>query len=331
MMKKLCVFMLCVVLAASLVGTALAEDCKHTSRHKVTVVNYDYPIYSREKPETLEPTENPARFHWVTYEAWQYWECDACGERFSGKPLPEQNVVLQEEHAFLDGVCACGYEVPESKGIVDNEVGRETVEVNARPVNDRLHIWDVIDDATGRKIGTTIGLHSYENGVCEDCGHANGCSHPKNKEVVESGYSSQGEMVSTMDTTQTYHKYTVDRASKRVYCGVCGEYLPEQTFGQTTIQEPHDFDGDGLCYVCGSQNPCGHARTRVESHPESMQGIRVRNIGDASVHQLWGDWIQEETYCAICGQFLGSREYDGAATATEPHDFDSSGVCRICG
>ena len=129
-----------------------------------------------------------------------------------------------------------------------------------------------------------------------------------------------------VDLGEEGHTYT-GLVENCYYCSNCGENWWEVTDEEKTITEDHYYDENGICWLCGHENPC--------THPSTYEYIGVYDSGDAvyeSVdnlyHKITGAGFRA-VFCEVCGQQMEWEEL-GEMTKEDYHYY-VDGVCVNCG
>ena len=161
--------------------------------------------------------------------------------------------------------------------------------------------------------------HSFEDGVCYQCGYENTCEHANTYTSAWMTPVDGAELTSDEEThTGTFIRHV------NTWCRDCGEkvdYAEEDAIGTY----PHDWNDEGFCDVCGYENSCEHANVRNTGHRyEVKPGTEVTY--DINGHT--GTFIYTDiSECMDCGARLYT---DSEVSGTFDHDFVDM-VCYICG
>ncbi len=174
--------------------------------------------------------------------------------------------------------------------------------------------------------------HCYEeDGMCwvcehdepvEECAHVNVCRAP------------DWYLVEVLDSNETGHKMKYECRGQSYECPDCGDYWYEE-FDPEDYEtredeefEPHDFDYDGECWVCGYVNQCQHENYYTE---EDSSYIWEQIPGGNNVHRCI-EVREVDYYCSECDCYLGFDEYY-IDEYEEAHvdDFKELGYCWMCG
>lgn len=169
--------------------------------------------------------------------------------------------------------------------------------------------------------------HIFINGVCEQCGQANLCTHEKKTAV----YDPDGPVEYTPLDEQS-HTLRYD-ATLRYRCMTCREEWYDAATPVQHVEETaaHNFSDSGQC-ICGytaqvQQEPCKH-----ENRGEfSMMDGSVAFV-DATGHSITGRRLWFEA-CEDCGLILSETPVRIEENVTEkgPHLFYLGLYCEVCG
>ena len=169
--------------------------------------------------------------------------------------------------------------------------------------------------------------HIFINGVCEQCGQANLCTHEKKTAV----YDPDGPVEYTPLDEQS-HTLRYD-ATPRYRCMTCREEWYDAAAPAQHVEETaaHNFSDSGQC-ICGhttqaQQEPCKH-----ENRGEfSMMDGSVAFV-DATGHSITGRRLWFEA-CEDCGLILSETPVRIEENVTEkgPHLFYLGLYCEVCG
>ena len=366
MRKWICIGLLVCLLLAMLAPAAVADDCAHASKHLVE----DYTtVYS------LTGVTDPDSYHMVVTEAWQYWECDNCGQRFSGKPNPANDIRVINAHNFVNGVCSdCGYLEPTPTPVLtptpepvstpspaptacvhpnleggynyytyydyENRTYKQTGASD--PEHMHICVYEVWEGGQCPDCGEYVNRkksaaeheeeesHSFENGVCTDCGYVNTCTHPNPKTDRE--YATTD--VNIVAINDRLHKMNVV-ADEYTWCPDCGETLNVKPLGvvRTTI-DTHYYDENHVCEGCGYKNTCTHpAADRETEDWYSSWNTENYNIvaTDADYHYINVTRATKEVRCKICGEVVDEVVVTNQKIGIGHSFDDDTGECWECG
>ena len=177
---------------------------------------------------------------------------------------------------------------------------------------------------------TLIENHSFEEGVCWQCGYENVCEHT-NAEKMNGDYY---ERTTPVDTGNGTH-IAVYAGWASYHCYDCEEYWTEDIPSQMR-ELPHEFGEDGKCTECGAKwteadEPCPHENVEKvgdKHYPERVSIIdelrhSINSGSDAIVH------------CLDCGETFTDYHWEyinGDNTKVdELHTYDEDNMCIVCG
>ena len=251
MKKKLFATLLALVMVLSLAPVSLA-DCAHEH----TYANWDFDDWNT---VTYASVDN--MYHTVTGDGKTFDSCYDCGERLNVVDVP--NMTQTMEHDYDEnGVCRqCGHENACTHA---NKTASWSFDnwdaVTYTSVDDRYHT------ATGD--GTTFDYcrdcgewfnevkvpnmtqkmnHDYDaNGVCRDCGHKNACTHEN--VTTEIYFKDEVTYTSVSDKNHT----ATGAGWEVLACEGCGEVFSVEEKEKVTRTEPHTFNENGVCFMCGA-------------------------------------------------------------------------------
>lgn len=150
------------------------------------------------------------------------------------------------------------------------------------------------------------------------------CDHPLTSQYeVYEFYEEECTIIDRGD----YHDVT-GMITVETYCGECDALLNSET-KDTTVHEQHYYV-DGVCIYedCGHVNTCTHPSTEHYYYYYDDEDLTIIDRGD--YHEVTG-WVDLETYCAECGEYLYDEDVSEYMTIDEEHSFDSGGTCEECG
>ena len=151
----LCALMIAALLAG---GVAATAECAHTNKKQVTVTQP--PVY----------TSEAAFGHRKTVDTMIYWECTACGERFSG--VPGESTTTVEPHTLVNNRCdICGYVIADqvlskvkSNGTITMNVGEQR---QLQPVFASSQGWVVSGYKTNKAKVATVTATGLVTAIAE--------------------------------------------------------------------------------------------------------------------------------------------------------------------
>ena len=255
---------------------------------------------------------------------------------------------------------ACGYdeETAQYQDYGDEEFhfAKYTSAIYCKVCDDCWEImWDEAEKRPLPGVWVTIEEHSYENGVCERCGHVRkgeddpddpgweedpeDCEH---KNVIRKYYFDFDSATYKAVDNRT-HSVTALCLGYEYSCPDCYEYWTEEFPEEEThsFEEEH-FYSEGVCVDCGYKNTCEHKNVVDEGWIVEKGGIEVtfqQIPGNDKEHYLAGGSISRYIYCKDCGENLWWRyksiyDENGGVPfdkpVTEEHYF-VNGVCVGCG
>ena len=164
--------------------------------------------------------------------------------------------------------------------------------------------------------------HEFVDGACWSCGYVNACTHPEFKTSYH--YGANGSEVTYSDPDENGHIAT-GYAIVVHECTTCLETITEVETEITSRREKHAFGSDGICYICGYQNPC--------THPNPVDnGRNFFYVQEATSQGKEGHEITArfgESYsCPDCGYSWSVLE-DELTTVFLPHEY-FDGYCGYC-
>lgn len=284
------------------------QTCPHTDVTKTTVG--ENTVYGMDE-------ENKDGQHTYKKYVTEKTVCNECQKDLGAvERLTEEGV---EAHAYENGVCSlCGYECTHSE---DVEFGVKDNYEKFIPVDDKQHNYQTygviqfgcIYCETETEIrdvleGEELQNHTYENGVCAECGHA--CSHADKvlgTPVTEPAYEiNDATHAATSKTTTPFT------------CNCCGV--------EDSIVEYADAEAEKHTYVNGVCDVCGHTCQHSNAADESTTAFNsYADICDAT-HTVVND-VTTTTTCPDCGNVATVTE----SVKEEPaaHNY-VDGKCQEC-
>ena len=167
--------------------------------------------------------------------------------------------------------------------------------------------------------------HCFDDeGVCEDCGHVNTCTHPYKNEYW---HWKDWDEVQYKDTGDNLNHTVNGTRILTIECNVCGQRLSRQEEPYSK-EEQHNYDQNGVCRDCGHANTCLHQHTYVDWDWNYGEQITYVDLGDNRLHKMTGP-TTERIICAVCGQTV--RTEKKTRTGSESHSYDEDGKCIDCG
>lgn len=288
--------------------------------------------------ESFDPSyaQKDANSHLVTWAQREIAVCLDCDKVLSERVLDEKREI-RESHYFTDGVCECGYRngcVHENQESSATLAGWELTGSDAEGHThqgyrqETYYCFDCGETWCGEIEDEKISErseHNFSNGVCVECGYANGCKHKNVEEVTEFMTGMTGRYGSITDCDEKGH--TVSGSTYKVRrCRDCYEELSWEVVNpQVSRVEEHFFER-GIC-ICGYENPCEHAhKSVINTFSEYVQK-------DERVHTGLGQKIADTT-CDDCGEWLGRKLIGYDVKEDEAHWFNDAildgKVCVRC-
>ena len=164
--------------------------------------------------------------------------------------------------------------------------------------------------------------NSDNTSTCAVCGLQ--CSHPVSS-VLYTDYIYENDGSATTPKT---HTTTRDLITKW-QCDTCGHTWETAVFDKSYAQ-PHDFNTEGTCTVCGYQTAClhEHLSTVREYNSDTLKLISSND----TQHTITLDLIEYST-CTDCGTRFPEKVVQADHPLTEGHCYENSQatVCLACG
>ncbi len=172
--------------------------------------------------------------------------------------------------------------------------------------------------------------HSFENGVCTECGYVNTCVHEST--YVYTGAAKGLNITYTeIEGNNRYHMETAERAAEYTYCSDCGEELAYTELEQAYSKQGEHWYGENgtdACWDCHHVNTCAHANTTESWWWRDVDQLTFTAV-DNETHTVSGAY-NTEIQCLDCGTWLGVTLQPEPRTETREHNF-VDGVCTECG
>ena len=271
-------------------------------------------------------------------------ECNICYMTFSDQTLKQRTST--ETHYFVDGVCqGCGakntcphkntmettwrnWDEPMEFKAIDNAYHSLTYKgykaVYCSDCNETISKSDTAEIITDNDY-----LHNYVEGVCQDCGHVNTCTHAKTEQWR---YITGVEYYS--DITATSHTAHGTLYSYR-RCVDCNTVLESRMTENSSLEQSHSYQRE-VCVNCGYINTCTHPTVEVKTGVYDGAydgGETVYTPIDATYHSKTGYGYTYEQ-CAVCQETFNyvypEKGQEFTATATAKHEM-LDGKCLRCG
>ncbi len=156
-------------------------------------------------------------------------------------------------------------------------------------------------DTTLKEDYTQVETHSYsydvnDNGICEDCGHVNTCTHPN----VKSEYFGAVVFDTGDDTYHYLYEGLTDLAGDLVeYCPDCGKEFDYSFLETGKYPIAHTYDENGVC------TECGHVRAQQQEtgnkYEIDLSGVEKTNntSGTGTVKLVSGSQPVEGLYARV--------------------------------
>ena len=208
--------------------------------------------------------------------------CTDCGMLVQTK-LVKKGIVYTEAHNIDErGICwDCGYQQKKDVRDVEETCKHEHQEKNEWAIKVKLvgtdangHTFEsvVVDEVYCDDCGETLSAgnphkknvteqhdYVYDRGGsrCDTCGYVNTCRHAKVNADTYMWF--QSDIRSENDSQ---HSYIAMRVQIKT-CADCGQNLGETLMESepAKIMENHEWDGNGVCYVCGAKKPSSSGST----------------------------------------------------------------------
>ena len=187
--------------------------------------------------------------------------CVTCGQVLKeSAPFVDE---FDEPHYFENNECWCGQKAVEGECAHANTheefnsevVSYEKIDANTHKLTQQDYTR-IVCNACGTIIKETDGEtstiqepHEYSNGVCS-CGQVNACTHPNGAEVETQDY-----LPDSGTPLNASQHHVVREYYDRHFCPICGETLSWSNHRVEEKDEPHAFGEDGLCWICGYEQP----------------------------------------------------------------------------
>ena len=308
----------------------VCEDCGHVCSHPYTASN-------KEPAGEITYTSVNDTNHTATGDFITVVYCYECGKVMSESD-PESTTVT-EKHSYgseRNGVCEdCGHACSHPSRTRYNRT--HITDESCTSINDVSHkaVQQCYDDvvcgicfrslSAGEPYEKTVTEeHRYNNGVCEDCGHVNECSHPEDQIITK-------RYVDTYMSTpinEYYHRNTGDLIETRT-CNACGEELSETFIEEGVVSaESHYFtEDDNYCRTCGYEIECEHPAEKL--YLSYWMDAEECTAVDGVYHQQTGTYYVD-TICSVCKSCISTELVDDNYTRTKYHNFDDDNRCYSC-
>ena len=274
------------------------------------------------------------REHRISGKVTKNTYCCDCGVLVSSEEI--ENYDGTEDHEYDDeGVCiyckhknTCTHEDTE-KWLEFGEDATYT------PENDKYHLasgsaYEVIScDDCGKILSKEfVGekseeqWHDYDTkGICRICGYENQCEHENKFTWIDFD-----EDATYTPENDKYHLVSGE-TYEYTYCPDCCQTLSRESAGYDEEEEWHEFE-DGVCTLCRYENQCEHKHK--ERWLDFDEDANATYTPENNKYHLVSGEAYEVIECVDCGEIL-SRDFIGNTSDRQQHDYDTNGVCEICG
>ena len=89
--------------------------------------------------------------------------------------------------------------------------------------------------------------------------------------------------------------------------------------------QKHNWDSEGICWVCGAKNICTHENLRTLTYERSVSGT---DNGDGTHTEIY-DTVRQQ-HCEDCDMWTEEEVLSSGLTRTQKHSWDSEGICWVC-
>ena len=162
--------------------------------------------------------------------------------------------------------------------------------------------------------------HNWDSeGICWVCGAKNTCTHA-NVETITVERS-----VSGTDNGDGTHTEIYDTVRQQ-HCEDCDMCMEEEVLSSGLIRtQKHNWDSEGICWVCGAKNICTHENLRTLTYERSVSGT---DNGDGTHTEIY-DTVRQQ-HCEDCDMWTEEEVLSSGLTRTQKHSWDSEGICWVC-
>ena len=210
--------------------------------------------------------------HSVTGECLRAVICYDCFAELSRSENASTETVT-ESHKYVNGICEqCGH-----KNTCNHENSAEVMEwaeennLVYEPLNNTFHevtgessaytvcydCGEVLSPVENLGTITLSEPHYYLDGICQQCGYKNTCSH---ENTVETWYWANWNSFTYEPFNEKTHNITGE-CYTCIQCRDCGmELSRSEKTSLKTVQYNHYFI-DGICRDCGYSKTCSHEKT----------------------------------------------------------------------
>ena len=299
----------------------------------------NFETYTRYEDAEYEVIEGNALVHSVTGYPVEIAYCLNCGDEWCISRGEE--ITTTQDHNFSDGRCyACGYVNtcahenvieesyydPEYCVYIQRNAQTHTIQGRLNHYKECSDCGEILqeyyEDYTDAEITEYTEEHSFENGVCVECGYKNECIHR---------YTNAWEYVEDASCTPVDAEKHVGKGDlvREVYCLTCDETISREVVAHDAETAGAHVFMDGACVECGYESKCTHAHTEEDSFYD-WDNVELISF-DADGHTCVMNWMVVQTICTDCGEVLSEKEVEvEGEEETEPHDFMGD-ACTVCG
>ncbi len=244
-------------------GDTVCTECGHqnTCPHENT-----YNEWSFDNWDTVVYTSVDDQYHTVTGDGKTYDYCEDCGEWVNVVKVPNMTQTMYHDYD-ANGVCdQCGHENACAHANTYSDWSFDDWDtVIYTSVDDKYHTatgdgetYDYCEDC-GEWVNvvkvpnmTQTMYHDYDaNGVCEQCGHENACTH-ENVIGIIMNISFSDEDKWTYTSVDNRNHVVHGPGEIFDYCQDCGLRMNVVAVADVNFEDPHTFDENGICSECGA-------------------------------------------------------------------------------
>ena len=319
-----------------------------TCHRRSTCTHEDAQSWFNQK-NTRVTKKNGDGTHEIMYDMYVYHQCDRCGMNWRDAEPAWKDLTLVEDCYNEEGdLCLrCGMPIP-SKTCPHTNTFTDVVDSDDKKVlsfDGTFHTYqaDVIEltvcsdcyAEVGRRViqekATFKARHDdwyfeeTDTGrVCALCGYEiPACGHEHATTELDRKWNLP--VTKVLGSTEDEHTVICD-ALEIVYCPDCYTELSTKALRDVELTEPHEYDENGKCTICGYTDTCKHESTKKETYYGLIRNLEM----DERFHRFYADeW--ERTVCQDCGQWLGNRLVQANQYVIDSHKYGGDGVCTVCG
>ena len=293
---------------------------------------------------------------------YRYTICKLCDEVLKKENIKEEDNWLEVHDYDASGVCEeCGFVrncehvhqyTRDTEVVVEERADAEKHYITYQPVlNTRCSdCGETLGSVNNGEPYTQEELHEWDEGKCWNCGYQ--CVHDMHEEshwedFPSRTYSLETERLSVEDAAKvnagTHHR-TLGTYTTLMVCGICGwdEEYEEESIEDYAIAEPHLFNANGVCELCGKAavTACDHPEAQREDigfyAPDGEEPEDKYRAIDDERHEVFKTYQWKKVLCGECGQeFLVEGTFE-VHVDTEDHnyrdeEYDNSDTCWDCG